>query len=89
MAAANRSRAVEPDRMTPDKVDEWSMMAACAANEPMGGRTEERKLRPMLRAQQCAELGHVGNEAAEASAAKVTQRHLPCARGCDGPPRGR
>ena len=34
---------------------------------------KERKLRPMLRAQQCAELGHVGNEAAEASAAKVTQ----------------
>ncbi|MNV44350.1 hypothetical protein D3C71_1361060 [compost metagenome] len=34
---------------------------------------EERKLRPMLRAQQCAELGHVGNEAAEASAAKVAQ----------------
>jgi hypothetical protein len=27
----------------------------------------------MLRAQQCAELGHVGNEAAEASAAKVPQ----------------
>ena len=24
---------------------------------------KERKLRPMLRAQQCAELGHIGNEA--------------------------
>ena len=34
---------------------------------------ERELLRPMLRAQQCAELGHVGNEAAEASAAKVAQ----------------
>jgi hypothetical protein len=44
----------------------------------------------MLRAQQCAELRHVGNEAAEACAAKVTQlAHLPCAHGRDGLRRGR
>ena len=34
---------------------------------------KEWELRPMLRTQQCAELRHVGNEAAEASAAKAAQ----------------
>ena len=40
------------------------------------GVTEQKEwklLRPMLRTQQCAELRHIGNEAAEACAAKVTQ----------------
>lgn len=32
----------------------------------------------MLRTQQCAELGHIGNEAAETCAAKVTQLATGC-----------
>jgi len=45
----------------------------CERAHGVAEQKEWELLRPMLRAQQCAELGHVGNEAAEACAAKVAQ----------------
>ena len=45
----------------------------CERAHGVAEQKERELLRPMLCAQQCAELRHIGNQAAEACAAKVTQ----------------